>query len=43
MKNLELLVQFLKDEINSEVTYDYEQIVSHLRDYDEVFYDEEED
>lgn len=45
VKNLELLVQSLKEELESEskIEYRYEQIAPHIQDYDEIFYDEEED
>jgi len=44
--NLELLVDSLKSEIYSDVDAyraDYEEIVSHINDYDEVFYDGDDD
>ena len=41
--NLELLVEALKSEVYSDVkAYEYENIASHLTDYDEV-YDEGDD
>lgn len=45
VKNLDLLVQSLKEEIETEDIndYTYEQIAPHIQDYDEVFYDDEED
>ena len=44
VRNLESLVDCLKEEINSD-TKDpqYEEIKNFLNDYDEVFYDEEEE
>ena len=44
--NLELLVDSLKSEIYSDVDAyraNYEEIVSHINDYDEVFYDGDDD
>jgi len=44
VKNLELLVDSLKSEVYSDVeAYNYEEIVSSLNDYDEVFYDGDDD
>ena len=44
VKNLELLVQSLKEELdlNDRPEYSYEQISPYVQDYDEVFYDDEE-
>ena len=44
VKNLELLVQSLKEELdlNDRPEYNYEQISPYVQDYDEVFYDDEE-
>ncbi len=43
VRNLELLVEALKSEVYSDVkAYEYENIASHLTDYDEV-YDEGDD
>ena len=44
VKNMELLVQSLKDELELEETtdYNYNEIVSHINDYDEVYYDDNE-
>jgi hypothetical protein len=44
VRNLELLVQSLKEELDLEERpqYNYEEINSHLTDYDEVFYDDDE-
>jgi hypothetical protein len=43
VKNMELLVQSLKDELELEETadYNYNEIVSHISDYDEVYYDDD--
>jgi len=42
VKNLESLVECLKSEIYSDIdAYQYEDIVSHISDYDEVFYDDD--
>ncbi len=45
VKNMELLVQSLKDELELELEettdYNYNEIVSHINDYDEVYYDED--
>lgn len=43
VKNLDLLVQSLKDELEVEdnLKCTYEEIVPYIRDYDEVFYDDE--
>ena len=40
VKNLELLVQSLKEELdlNDRPEYNYEQISPYVQDYDEVFY-----
>ena len=44
VKNLESLVDCLKDEIGSDVKDPvYEEIKTFLTDYDEVFYDEEDE
>jgi hypothetical protein len=46
IRNLESLVDCLKTEVYSdEYSYkpQYEEIAPYIRDYDEVFYDEEED
>ncbi len=45
VKNLELLVQSLKEELDLEDKhqYNYEEIASHLTDYDEVFYEEDDE
>ena len=44
VKNLESLVECLKEEINSDVKDSvYEEIKTFLNDYDEVFYDEEDE
>lgn len=45
VKNLDLLVQSLKEEIETKDKneYRYEQIAPHICDYDEVFYDDDED
>jgi len=45
VKNLESLVECLKAEVNSDVDsykMNYEEISTHLSDYDEVFYDDED-
>lgn len=42
VKNLESLVECLKEEINSDVKDPlYEEIKTFLTDYDEVFYDDD--
>ena len=44
IRNLELLVESLKSEVYSDVSaYKYEEIVPHITDYDEVFYDGDDD
>jgi hypothetical protein len=45
VRNLELLVQSLKEELDLEdrPQYNYEEITTHLSDYDEVFYDDEDE
>jgi hypothetical protein len=44
VKNLESLVECLKEEVNSEIKdQQYEEIKTFLSDYDEVFYDEEDE
>jgi hypothetical protein len=45
VRNLELLVQSLKEELDLEdrPQYNYEEITSNLTDYDEVFYDEDDE
>jgi hypothetical protein len=43
IRNLELLVDSLKAEICSDEVADninYEDVVQHINDYDEIFYDE---
>jgi hypothetical protein len=45
VRNLESLVECLKSEVYSDVDAykpDYDQIASHLSDYDEVFYDDDD-
>jgi len=43
VRNLESLVDCLKAEIYSDVSsYKYEEIASHINDYDEVFYDDDD-
>lgn len=44
VRNLELLVDSLKKELNLDerLEYNYEEIKPYLEDYDEVFYDEED-
>jgi hypothetical protein len=44
VRNLELLTQSLKEELelDEKTEYNYEEIVSTLNDYDEVFYDDDE-
>ena len=46
IRNLESLVECLKTEIYSDIDsykMNYEEIVPHLADYDEVFYDGDDD
>jgi hypothetical protein len=44
VRNLESLVECLKEEIGSDVKDpQYEEIKNFLNDYDEVFYDEEDE
>ena len=44
VKNLESLVECLKEEIGSDVKDPlYEEVKNFLTDYDEVFYDEEDE
>ena len=46
VRNLESLVECLKSEVYSDVDsykVSYEEIVPHLSDYDEVFYDGDDD
>jgi len=44
VRNLESLVNSLKEEIGSDVKEpNYEEIKNFLTDYDEVFYDEEDE
>ena len=46
IRNLESLVECLKSEIYSDIDsykMNYEEIVPHLADYDEVFYDGDDD
>jgi protein-tyrosine-phosphatase len=48
VRNLESLVECLKEEINSDTDTDikdpyYEEIKTYLTDYDEVFYDGDEE
>jgi uncharacterized membrane-anchored protein YhcB (DUF1043 family) len=46
IQNLESLIECLKSEIDSDkdtIDHKYKEIVSHLNDYDEVFYDDEND
>lgn len=45
VKNLELLVQSLKEELEFEEKpdYNYEEITHYIQDYDEVFYEEDDD
>lgn len=44
VKNLELLVESLKKELNldEKLEYTYEEVKPYIEDYDEVFYDEED-
>lgn len=44
VRNLELLVESLKKELNldEKLEYNYEEIKPYIEDYDEVFYDEED-
>ncbi len=44
VKNLESLVECLKSELYSDTEsyLEYDKIVEHITDYDEVFYDNEE-
>jgi len=43
VRNLELLVDSLKAEIYSDAgAYKYEEILSHLTDYDEIFEDDDD-
>ena len=45
IRNLESLVECLKSEVYSDVDAykpDYDLITSHLTDYDEVFYDDDD-
>jgi hypothetical protein len=43
VKNLELLVDSLKSEIYSDTQsyLNYDEIATHINDYDEVFYDDD--
>ncbi len=43
VRNLELLVQSLKEELEVEdkPDYNYEDITPYIEDYDEVFYDDD--
>ena len=45
VKNMELLVQSLKDELELEEKpeYNYESITPYIEDYDEVFYEDDAD
>lgn len=46
VKNLESLVDCLKEEIYSDTdsyNLNYEEVASHITDYDEVFYDNDDD
>lgn len=44
VRNLESLVNCLKEEIDSDIKEpNYEEIKNFLTDYDEVFYDEEDE
>ena len=44
IKNLESLIECLKSEVyeDTEPYLEYDKIVQHITDYDEVFYDNEE-
>ena len=44
VRNLELLVQSLKEELELEEKpeYSYEEITHYIEDYDEVFYEDDE-
>jgi hypothetical protein len=44
VKNLELLTQSLKEELELEETpeFKYEEIAHYITDYDEVFYEDDE-
>jgi hypothetical protein len=43
VRNLESLVDCLKTEIYSDASsYKYEEISSHINDYDEVFYEDDD-
>lgn len=43
VRNLESLVNCLKSEIDSDTSaYNYEEIATHLTDYDEVFYEDDD-
>ena len=45
VKNLELLVQSLKEELEFEEKpdYNYEEITNYIQDYDEVFYEDDDE
>ena len=45
LKNLELLVQSLKEELELEEKpdYNYEEMAPYLEDYDEVFYEDDDE
>ena len=45
VKNLDLLVQSLKEELELEEKsdYNYEEITPYLEDYDEVFYEDDDE
>lgn len=46
VRNLESLINCLKEEINLEDTYSYQQyeeIKNHISDYDEVFYEDDDE
>jgi len=44
VRNLESLVECLKEEINSDIKdHYYEEIKNYLSDYDEVFYEGDDD
>ena len=45
VRNLELLVQSLKEELELEEKpdYNYEEITAYIQDYDEVFYEDDDE
>jgi hypothetical protein len=48
VRNLESLVKYLKSEVYSDVDShksepQYEEITTHITDYDEIFYEEEDE